>query len=60
LGWLLAIALLLPAVLAVWFANTFAAIVDPVIQGLVSPSVETLSGLYQFKKYLLQIAHPKM
>jgi hypothetical protein len=53
-GWLLAIALLLiPAVLAVWFANTFAAIVDPLIQGLVSPRLEALSGLPSLPKEIL-------
>lgn len=54
LGWLLAIVLLLiPAVLAVWFANTFAAIVDPLIQGLVNPTVEALSGLPSLSKEIL-------
>ena len=54
LGWLLAIALLLiPAVLAVWFANTFAAIIDPLIQGLVNPTVEDLSGLPSLFKEIL-------
>ncbi|NJK51930.1 MAG: ferrous iron transporter B [Leptolyngbyaceae cyanobacterium SU_3_3] len=44
-GWPFAIALLLiPAVLAVWFANTFAAIADPLVQGLIKPSVELLSS----------------
>ncbi|WP_416671415.1 nucleoside recognition domain-containing protein [Egbenema bharatensis] len=54
LGWLLAIALLLiPAVLAVWFANTFAAIVDPLVQGLVNPTVEALSGLPSLPREIL-------
>ncbi|MDJ0797388.1 MAG: 50S ribosome-binding GTPase [Calothrix sp. MO_167.B12] len=54
LGWLLAIILLLiPAVLAVWFANTFAGIVDPLIQGLVSPTVEAFSGLPSLPKEIL-------
>ncbi len=54
LGWLLAIALLLiPAILAVWFANTFAAIADPLIQGLVNPIVEVLSSLPSLPKEIL-------
>ncbi|WP_200817602.1 nucleoside recognition domain-containing protein [Calothrix rhizosoleniae] len=54
LGWLLAIALLLiPAVLTVFFANTFAAIVDPLVQGLVNPTVEALSGLPSLSKEIL-------
>lgn len=54
LGWLLAIILLLiPAVLAVWFANTFAGIVDPLIQGLVNPTVEVLSGVPSLSKEIL-------
>ncbi len=54
LGWLLAHALLLiPSVLAVWLANTFAAIVDPLIQGLVNPTVEALSGLPSLSKEIL-------
>ncbi|MGF1604295.1 MAG: nucleoside recognition domain-containing protein [Thermosynechococcaceae cyanobacterium] len=45
-GWLLAIALLLlPAIIAVWSANSFAAIADPWVQGLVKPTVEVFSGL---------------
>jgi len=53
-GWLLAIALLLiPAVLAVWFANTFAAIVDPLVQGLVGPTVGALSGLPSLPREIL-------
>ena len=54
LGWLLAIALLLiPSILAVWFANTFAGIVDPLIQGLLNPIVEALSGLPSLFKEIL-------
>ncbi|NEQ98374.1 MAG: ferrous iron transporter B, partial [Cyanothece sp. SIO2G6] len=54
LGWLLAIALLLiPAVLAVWFANTLAAIADPPIQGLVKPTVEALSSLPSLPREIL-------
>ena len=54
LGWLLAIALLLiPAFLAVWVANTFAAIVDPLIQGLVNPTVEALCDLPSLPKEIL-------
>ncbi|CDN17130.1 Similar to ferrous iron transporter protein B [Richelia intracellularis] len=54
LGWLLAIVLLLiPALLAVVLANTFAAIVDPPIQGLVNPTVEALSGLPSLSKEIL-------
>ncbi len=54
LGWLLAIALLLiPSVFAVWLANTFAAIVDPLIQQLVNPTVEALSGLPSLSKEIL-------
>ncbi|MFM7447604.1 MAG: nucleoside recognition domain-containing protein [Leptolyngbyaceae cyanobacterium] len=53
-GWLLAIALLfLPALLAVWSANTFAAIADPLVQGLVKPSVEALSSLPSLLKEIL-------
>ena len=53
-GGMLAIALLLiPAVLAVWFANTFATIVDPLIQGLVRPSVDVLSDLPPLPNALL-------
>ncbi|MEO1146992.1 MAG: nucleoside recognition domain-containing protein [Cyanobacteria bacterium J06638_22] len=53
-GWLLAIALLLiPAVLAVWFANTFAAIVDPLVQGMVEPTVGMLSGLPSLPREIL-------
>ncbi len=54
LGWLLAIALLLiPAVLAVWFANTFAAIADPLVQGMVEPTVGVLSGLPSLPREIL-------
>ena len=53
-GWLLAIALLLiPAVLAVWFANTFAAIVDPLVQGMVKPTVGAFSGLPSLPREIL-------
>jgi Fe2+ transport system protein B len=53
-GWLLAIALLLlPAIVAVWSANTVAAIVDPLMQGLVNPTVEALSGLPSLPKEIL-------
>ncbi|MEB3336537.1 MAG: GTPase [Leptolyngbyaceae bacterium] len=53
-GWLLAIALLLlPAVLAVGIANSFAAIVDPLVQGLIQPTVAALSGLGSFPKEIL-------
>ncbi|KAM3097668.1 GTPase [Phormidesmis sp. 146-35] len=53
-GWLLAIALLLlPAIIAVWSANSFAAIADPWVQGLVKPTVEVLSGLPSLLKEIL-------
>ena len=46
LGWLLAIALLLiPAIIAVLGANSFAALVDPLVQTGVNPIVESLSQL---------------
>ena len=46
LGWLVAIALLLiPAIIAVWGANSFATIVDPVMQGAISFLIEPLSQL---------------
>jgi Fe2+ transport system protein B len=46
LGWLVAIALLLiPAVIAVWGANSFATLVDPVVQGAIAPLIEPLSQL---------------
>jgi Fe2+ transport system protein B len=53
-GWLLAIVLLLiPAITAVWLANSFAVIVDPFVQGLVKPTVEALSGLPSLLKEIL-------
>ncbi|MGK7886635.1 MAG: nucleoside recognition domain-containing protein [Crocosphaera sp.] len=46
LGWLVAIALLLiPAIIAVWGANSFATIVDPVMQALIASLIEPLSQL---------------
>ncbi|MGK7944302.1 MAG: nucleoside recognition domain-containing protein [Microcystaceae cyanobacterium] len=46
LGGLWAIALLLlPAILTVWFANSFAMIVDPLVQELVKPIIQGLSSL---------------
>ncbi|MEO0014235.1 MAG: hypothetical protein RLZZ535_2624 [Cyanobacteriota bacterium] len=46
LGWLLAIALLLiPAIIAVWGANSFATLVDPVVQAEIAPLIESLSQL---------------
>ena len=46
LGWLVAIALLLiPAIIAVWGANSFATIVDPVMQGVIASIIEPLSQL---------------
>ena len=43
LGWLVAIALLLiPAIIAVWGANSFATIVDPVMQGVIASIIEPL------------------
>ena len=46
LGWLVAIALLLiPAIIAVLGANSFATLVDPVVQNGVNPIVESLSQL---------------
>ena len=46
LGWLIAIALLLiPAIIAVLGANSFATLVDPVVQNGVNPIVESLSQL---------------
>jgi Fe2+ transport system protein B len=53
-GWLLAIALLLlPAIVAVWSANSIAAIVDPLAQALVKPIVEALSNLPGLLKEIL-------
>ena len=46
LGWLLAIALLLiPAIIAVWGANSFATLADPLVQTGVNLIVESLSQL---------------
>ncbi|MGK7882206.1 MAG: nucleoside recognition domain-containing protein [Crocosphaera sp.] len=46
LGWLVAIALLLiPAIIAVWGANSFATIVDPIMQGAIASLIEPLSQL---------------
>jgi ferrous iron transport protein B len=46
IGWLLAIVLLLlPAIIAVYAANSFAAIADPLVQELIKPIAEVLSGL---------------
>jgi ferrous iron transport protein B len=45
-GWLLAIALLLlPAIIAVYAANSFAAIADPLVQEPIKPFTVALSGL---------------
>ncbi|MEL6442231.1 MAG: nucleoside recognition domain-containing protein [Cyanobacteria bacterium J06621_8] len=44
LGWLLAIALLLiPAIIAVWGANSFANLADPLVQNAIAPLIERLS-----------------
>lgn len=41
LGWLLAIALLLiPAIIAVWGANSFASLVDPIVQSEIASLIE--------------------
>ena len=54
LGWLVAIALLLiPAIIAVLGANSFATIVDPVLQTGVNPIVESLSQLPIWLKEIL-------
>ncbi|MGL5834941.1 MAG: GTPase, partial [Waterburya sp.] len=54
LGWLLAIALLLlPAIIAVWGANSFATLVDPVVQTGVNPIVESLSELPTWLREML-------
>ncbi|MDJ0579714.1 nucleoside recognition domain-containing protein [Crocosphaera sp.] len=46
LGWLVAIALLLiPAIIAVWGANSFATIVDPIMQAVIASLIEPLSQL---------------
>ncbi len=53
-GWLLAIALLLlPAIIAVWSANNFAAIADPLVQELIKPMIVNLSGLPSLLKEIL-------
>lgn len=54
MGWLVAILLLLlPAILAVWFANAFAAGVDPLVQGLLASVIERLSSLPGFLAAIL-------
>ncbi len=46
LGWLLAIALLLiPAIIAVWGANFFATLADPIVQSAIALIIEPLSQL---------------
>ncbi|NES01641.1 MAG: ferrous iron transporter B [Okeania sp. SIO2F4] len=46
LGWLLAIALLLiPAIIAVWGANSFATLADPIVQNALAPIIKSLSQL---------------
>jgi len=46
LGWLVAISLLLiPAIIAVWGANSFATLTDPIVQSAISPIIESLSQL---------------
>ncbi len=53
-GWLLAISLLLlPAIIAVWSANNFAAIADPLVQELIKPITANLSGLPSLLKEIL-------
>ena len=53
LGWLVAIALLLiPAIIAVWGANSFANLADPIVQGLIAPIIEPL---YQLPIWLREI-----
>lgn len=45
-GWLVAlILLLLPTLLAVGFANSFAAVADPLVQSLVKPLVDVLADI---------------
>ena len=45
-GWLVAIILLLlPTLLAVWFANSFAAVADPLMQTLIQPLVDVLADI---------------
>lgn len=54
IGWLWAIALLLlPAILAVWAANTIGSLIDPLVQGMIQPLVEALSGLPSLPKEIL-------
>lgn len=46
LGWLIAISLLLlPTLLAVWFANSVAAVADPLMQTLLQPLVDILANI---------------
>ncbi len=46
LGWLLAIALLLiPAIIAVWGANSFATLADPIVQSAIATVIKPLSQL---------------
>ena len=46
MGWLMAIVLLLiPAIVAVWSANSFANLADPIVQNAIVPLVEALSQL---------------
>jgi len=54
-GWLCAIALLLlPAVIAVWGANAFAGVVDPLVATLLDPIITALSSLpFLFKEILV-------
>lgn len=45
-GWLVAIILLLlPTLLAVWFANSFAAVADPLVQILFNPLIDVLADI---------------
>lgn len=45
-GWLVAlILLLLPTLLAVWFANSFAAVADPLVQTLIKPLIDVLADI---------------
>lgn len=45
-GWLVAIILLLlPTLLAVWFANSFAAVADPLMQALIQPLIDVLANI---------------
>ena len=54
LGWMVAfLLLLLPAVLAVWLANGFAAGIDPLVQALLAPVIELLSPLPSFFSAIL-------